>query len=102
LKRVLRRIEQGRVWVVFQQETLVFKADVVAETAEVMYLEGIYVDPKKRGQGIGANCLSQLSRTLLEQVKYVCLLSNVGAAGAHRAYTKAGFKSKDCCVTMFV
>jgi predicted GNAT family acetyltransferase len=41
----------GRVWVVFQQETLVFKADVVAETAEVMYLEGIYVDPKKTRTG---------------------------------------------------
>lgn len=102
LKRVLRRIEQGRVWVVFNEDKLVFKADVIAETTEVMYLEGIYVNPEQRGKGVGANCLSQLSRTLLEKVKHVCLLSNVDFQQAHNAYLKAGFKSKDCCVTMFV
>jgi len=102
LKRVLRRIEQGRVWVVFDEDKLVFKADVIAETSDVMYLEGIYVNPESRGQGIGANCLSQLSRVLLEKVKYVCLLSNVDYSQAHNAYKRAGFKSKDCCVTMFV
>lgn len=102
LNRVLRRIEQGRVWVVFDEDKLVFKADVIAETSEVMYLEGIYVSPEHRGRGVGANCLSQLSRTLLEKVKHVCLLSNVDFQQAHHAYLKAGFKSKDCCVTMFV
>ncbi|MEP6903205.1 MAG: GNAT family N-acetyltransferase [Actinomycetota bacterium] len=102
LKRVLRRIEQGRVWVVFEEDRLVFKADIVAETSEVMYLEGIYVSSESRGKGIGANCLSQLSRTLLEKVSHVCLLSNVDFQQAHNAYLKAGFKSKDCCVTMFV
>ncbi len=102
LKRVLRRIEQGRIWVVFNEDKLVFKSDIVAETTEVMYLEGIYVNPEYRGKGIGANWLSQLSRTLLEKVKHVCLLSNVDFQQAHHAYLKAGFKSKDCCVTMFV
>ncbi len=102
LKRVLRRIEQGRVWVVFNEDKLVFKADVIAETTDVSYLEGIYVNAEDRGKGIGANCLSQLSRVLLEKVKYVCLLSNVDFHQAHNAYLKAGFKFKDSCVTMFV
>jgi GNAT superfamily N-acetyltransferase len=103
LKRVARRIEQGRVWVVFDEDQqLVFKADIIAETDEVMYLEGIYVSEENRGRGIAANCLSQLSRLLLEKVKYVCLLSNVEFQQAHNAYKRAGFKSKDSCVTMFV
>jgi uncharacterized protein len=102
LKRVLRRIEQDRVWVVFDEDKLVFKADIIAETSDVMYLEGIYVNSENRGKGLGANCLSQLSRVLLEKVKYVCLLSNVDFQQAHSAYLKAGFKSNDCCVTMFV
>jgi predicted GNAT family acetyltransferase len=102
LKRVLRRIEQGRVWVVFDEGKLVFKADVVAETTDVKYLEGIYVNPEHRGKGLGANCLSQLSRILLEKVRYVCLLSNVDFRQAHNTYLKAGFKSRDCYVTMFV
>jgi hypothetical protein len=102
LKRVARRIEQGRVWVVFEDGKLIFKADVIAETDDVMYLEGIYVNPEERGRGLGSNCLSQLSRVLLEKVKFVCLLSNVDFMQAHRSYAKAGFKSKDSCVTMFV
>jgi uncharacterized protein len=102
LKRVMRRINKGRVWVVVdEQGKLVFKADIVAETPDVKYLEGIYVHPEYRGRGIGANCLSQLSRTLLETVKYVCLLSNEDFQTAHRSYLKAGFKSQDCCVTIF-
>lgn len=103
LKRVGRRIDQGRVWVVFDNDgKLVFKADVVAETPEVKYLEGIYVHPEYRGKGIGADCLSQLSRNLLEEVQYVCLLSNEEFQNAHRTYLKAGFKSQDSCVTIFV
>lgn len=102
LRRVLRRIEQGRVWVVFEDGELVFKADVVAETPEVMYLEGIYVDPARRGRGLGTRCLSQLSRTLLDRVRSLCLLSNINFHQAHKAYLKAGFKSRDCCVTIFV
>jgi len=103
LKRVTRRINQERVWVVFDAEgKLVFKADVVAETPEVKYLEGIYVHPEYRGKGIAADCLSQLSRKLLEEVQYVCLLSNEEFQHAHRTYMKAGFKSQDSCVTIFV
>jgi uncharacterized protein len=102
LKRTLRRIEQGRTYVVFDDKKLIFKADIVAETDEVVYLEGIYVAPEQRGNGIGTNCLSQLSRLLLNRVKHVCLLSNVDFKQAHRAYQKAGFKSKDSCTTIFV
>jgi GNAT superfamily N-acetyltransferase len=102
LQRVLRRIKQNRVWVVFDEDKLVFQAQVAAETSEVRYLEGIYVNPDYRGKGIGANCLSQLSRTLLKEVRYVCLLSNVDFKNAHRAFLKAGFKSRDSCVTIFI
>lgn len=102
LKRTLRRIEQGRTYVVFEDGKLIFKADIVAETGEVIYLEGIYVAPEQRGNGIGANCLSQLSRMLLGRVKHVCLLSNSDFKNAHRAFQKAGFKSKDSCTTIFV
>ncbi len=102
LKRVSRRIELGRVWTVTDENgKLIFKADVVAETPEVNYLEGIWVAPDHRGQSIGTNCLSQLSRKLLDNVKFVCLLSNESFAQAHHAYLKTGFKFKDSCVTIF-
>lgn len=102
LQRTLRRIKQERTFVVFENGKLLFKADIVAETPEVVYLEGIYVAPDERGKGTGSKCLSQLSRLLLNRVKHVCLLSNVDFKEAHSAYLKAGFKSKDSCTTIFV
>lgn len=102
LQRTLRRIRQQRVFVVFENGKLLFKADIVAETPDVIYLEGIYVAPESRGAGAGPKYLAQLSRQLLNRVKHVCLLSNVDFQEAHSAYLKAGFKSKDSCTTIFV
>ncbi len=102
LKRCLKRIQTGRTFVVFENGKLVFKADIVAETSDVAYLEGIYVAPEYRGKGISAACLSKLGQRLLERVDNVCLLSNVEFTGAHRSFLKAGFKNTDCCRTIFV
>lgn len=102
LKRTLRRIRQNRTFVVFDGKRLVFKADIAAQTEDVIYLEGIYVAPEFRGRGIGSECLSKLSLMLLEKAEHICLLSNVEFAAAHRTYLKAGFKSEDRCTTLFV
>ncbi|CAN5525741.1 GNAT family N-acetyltransferase [soil metagenome] len=102
LKRVARRIEQNRVFVVRDGEKLVFKADIIAETDDVIYLEGVYVAPEYRGRGIGPNCLSTLSLELLNRVSNICMLSNVEFEGAHKSFLKAGFRNTDQCTTLFV
>ena len=102
LHRCLRRIEQGRCFVVFENGKLLFKADVVAETEKVVYLEGVYVAPEMRGKGIGPKCLSRLTTMLLEKVENVCMLSNLKFESAHRSFEKAGYRSNDCCTTIFV
>lgn len=102
LKRVARRIEQGRVFVVFEDGKLIFKADIIAETSETIYLEGIYVDPEYRGKGIGSRCLAALTARLLSRCPNICLLSNVDFTNAHRSYQKAGYRRTGQCVTLFV
>lgn len=102
LKRVARRIEQGRVFVKFDGDKMVFKADIIAETDQVVYLEGIYVAPEYRGKGIGSACLADLTLELLNRVENVCLLSNVEFESAHKSYFKAGYKATDECTTLFV
>jgi uncharacterized protein len=102
ISRVLRRIEQGRCWVVIEDGKLLFKADVVAETNEISYLEGIYVPSQNRGKGFGTKCLTELGKRLLEKTDTVCLLSNIKFTHAHKAYLKAGFKMTDACQTIFV
>lgn len=102
LRRALRRIALERTFVVFEGEKLVFKADIAAESEQVIYLEGIYVAPDFRGRGIGSECLSELSRMLLARADHICLLSNVEFTAAHRSYLKAGFNSEDSCTTLFL
>ncbi|HXI89661.1 MAG TPA: GNAT family N-acetyltransferase [Blastocatellia bacterium] len=86
-----RRIEQGRVWVWIESGRLIFNADVMSETPDVIYLEGIYVHPDERGKGYGARCLSQLSRDLLQRAKSICLLVNEEHQQSHAFYRSAGF-----------
>ena len=102
LKRVARRIMQNRVFVVLDGDKLVFKADIIAETEDVIYLEGVYVAPEYRGRDIGSKCLSMLSLELLNRVENICLLSNVDFEGAHKSFLKAGYKNTDICTTLFV
>ncbi|MDQ1591696.1 MAG: uncharacterized protein QOG71_2323 [Pyrinomonadaceae bacterium] len=90
--RLARRIETGRVWVWIEEGRLIFKADTVCSTPEVIYLEGVYVDSGERGKGYGLRCLSQLSRELLLRAKSLCLLVNEENELACAFYRRAGYK----------
>jgi predicted GNAT family acetyltransferase len=100
--RCARRIEQGRTWVLVENNELIFKADVVSETPEVIYLEGVHVSSGERGQGYGLRCLSQLSRNLLARVRSICLLVNEQNKEAQAFYERAGFQYQCSYETIFL
>jgi ribosomal protein S18 acetylase RimI-like enzyme len=100
--RCAQRIEQGRVWVWIENGRLLFKADVVSDTPEVVYLEGIYVNPEERQKGIGFRCLSQLSRQLLAHTRSIGVVANEQNMGAVKLYERAGFKLQGCYDTIFL
>jgi uncharacterized protein len=91
-QRTARRIEQGRIWVWAQEGQLIFKADIVADTPEAVYLEGVYVDPQERRKGYGLRCMTQLSRCLLARTEVVCLIVNELKTEAQAFYRRAGYK----------
>ena len=101
-QRCARRIEQGQTWVWVEEGKLMFKADVITDTPEVVYLEGVWVDPAERGQGHGFDCMSKLSRELLARTRSVCLLVNENFKAAQRFYKKAGFKVVSYYDTIFL
>ena len=94
-RRCEQRIDRGRTWVLTEGGRLVFKAEVFAETEGVVYLEGVYVAPEGRGQGVGLRCLSHLTDELLRRAGSVCLLVNELNEPAHAFYRRAGFRF-DC------
>jgi GNAT superfamily N-acetyltransferase len=100
--RCLRRIEQGRVWVWTEEGRLIFKADIISETPEVRYIEGVWVAPGQRGRGYGLRCLSQLSRELLVKSGAITLLVNEKAPEAVAFYRRAGYKLRSYYDTIFL
>ena len=101
-KRCLRRIEQGRTWVVFEDGKLAFKADVISQTPEVVYIEGVWLSEEKRAQAYGASCMSELSRTLLQQARSICLLVNYKNTTAQAFYRKCGYQFRATYLTIFL
>jgi predicted GNAT family acetyltransferase len=90
--RLARRIEQGRIWVWFSDNRLIFKADLVGATPQVAYLEGIHVHPEERRKGYGLRCLSQLSSILLTSSQSISLTVSEQNTKARSLYEKAGYE----------
>ena len=101
-ERCLRRINQGRTWVVVENGVLIFKADVVSRTSEVIYLEGIWVREDRRRKNISTRLMSELMRRLLEETKSICLLVNETNELAHGFYRKCGFHFRATYETIFL
>lgn len=90
--RTARRIEQGRVWTCVRDGKLVFKADIISETPEAIYLEGVHVDSEERRKGFGRRCLNQLGSILLSKTESICLTINERNHNALAFYKRAGYR----------
>jgi ribosomal protein S18 acetylase RimI-like enzyme len=101
-QRCARRIQNGNTFVWVEGGRLIFKAEIVAETPEVVYLEGIWVNPAERGKNYGQRCLSQLVRDLLNRAPSVSLMVNQKFERALNFYQKAGFKFINYMDTVYV
>jgi GNAT superfamily N-acetyltransferase len=91
-ERIARRIEQGRVWIWTRDDEVIFKADIVADTPQAIYLESLYVNPAERGKGYGLSCLSQLGSILLARTERICLTVNRQSQDVVAFYRKAGYR----------
>ncbi|MEP6570634.1 MAG: GNAT family N-acetyltransferase [Acidobacteriota bacterium] len=100
--RCARRIEMGRVWVLEENGALIFKADVQADTPDVVYLEGVWVNPTERSKGFGRKCMQQLCQDLLSRTKSVCVLVNEENDRAHTFYRMCNFKVRGVYDSIFL
>ncbi len=89
---ILRRIREGRTWVVEQGGQLIFKIDLGCSTSEGAMLGGTYVVPRQRGRGIGQGAVRGVLRDLLLASPRVTLHLNEANAPAVRCYERAGFR----------
>lgn len=100
--RCLRRIEQGRTWVVVENDQLIFKADVISKASNVVYLEGIWVRDEERNSGNAVRFMNELTHKLLEDAESICLLVNETNKRAQSFYRKCGFRFRATYETIFL
>ena len=101
LQRIRRRIEQHRVWVLVERGRIIFKADIISETPEAAFIEGVYVHPEERGRGCGFRCMTQLGHILLARLPSLCLVVNEENKGGQALYYKAGYKLRSHYRTVY-
>lgn len=90
-ERYIKRIAKKRVWVLIENDRLVFKTDIIADTPHASYIEGVYVRPEQRGQGVGRRCLIGLSRTLMARRKAIYLFVENQNSRTKSFYLNLGF-----------
>ncbi len=89
--RVRERIESGRIWVKIQDGKVVFKAELIRVTSEVVYVEGIWTHPDHRDRDIAKSCMTELTHRLLRQHQMICLLVEPDEKAAISVYEHVGF-----------
>jgi ribosomal protein S18 acetylase RimI-like enzyme len=92
-QRYLRRIDKHRVWVLMKGRRLIFKLDVIADTPDAAYVEGVYVSPEERGKGLGQNCVSAVGYNLMERTKAIYLFVENDNPRTTAFYLKLGFNA---------
>ncbi len=86
------RIEDGRV---------VFKAEVAAASPYACQIQGVYVHPSRRGEGIAAAGMAAVVGIALREIApVVSLYVNEHNAPARRAYARVGFEQSDTFATV--
>ncbi len=91
--RVAELIALGRAWARIQDGEVLFKAEVGAASTQVCQVQGVWVQPRLRGQGLGTAGMA----TVVEQARVsvspiVSLYVNDFNGAARQAYRKVGMQ----------
>ncbi|HVS69595.1 MAG TPA: GNAT family N-acetyltransferase, partial [Mycobacteriales bacterium] len=90
--RVRELVSSGRAFARFENERVVFKAEVGAATKSACQVQGVWVDPSLRGRGISVPGMAAVVASCLREVApVVSLYVNDFNAPARRAYERVGF-----------
>jgi predicted GNAT family acetyltransferase len=91
-ERCLERINNEQTWICTQDKEVIFKAELMCQTADVAYLEAIWTKPELRNRGYETRLLNELNYRMLQKSKYVYLLTEAGNLGKIKFYRKTGFE----------
>ncbi|GBE66503.1 N-acetyltransferase GCN5 [Mycobacterium sp. MFM001] len=90
-RRVANLITQGRAWARFEHGQVVFKAEVGSQSPAVGQIQGVWVHPDRRGQGLGTAGTATLAAVIVGTGRIASLYVNSFNTVARAAYSRVGF-----------
>ncbi|HEY5841731.1 MAG TPA: GNAT family N-acetyltransferase [Mycobacterium sp.] len=84
-------IQSGRAWGVVTDGQVVFKADVGISCGGVAQVQGVWLAPHLRGQGLAAAAMGSATRQILDAHDVVSLYVNDFNTRAVKTYLRCGF-----------
>ena len=99
--RVAQLISRGWAFARIEDGRVVFKAEIGVATPHACQIQGVYVAPELRGQGIAAPAMAAVVDMALRDVApVVSLYVNAGNSAAVRTYVRAGFAQQGSFATI--
>lgn len=91
--RVMQLISRGWAFAIIENGEVLFKAEVGAATAHGTQVQGVWVRPDRRGEGIAAGAMAAVVDQVLEDIApVVTLYVNDHNLAARRTYERVGFE----------
>jgi uncharacterized protein len=91
--RIAQLVAKGWSFSRIDRGEVVFKAEVAAASPYACQIQGVYVPPHRRGEGLATAGMAAVVRLALRDIApVVSLYVNAHNAGARRAYERAGFE----------
>lgn len=100
--RVSGLIENGRAWARFEEGAVVFKAEVGAVSRQAGQIQGVWVHPERRGQGLGTRGTAAIADAIVATGRIASLYVNDYNDVARRAYRAVGFRQVATFATVLV
>ena len=91
--RVAQLVSRGWSFARIERGKVVFKAEIAAATPHACQVQGVYVAPERRGEGLGAIGMAAVVDLAMRHIApVVSLYVNAHNVAARRVYEKVGFR----------
>jgi predicted GNAT family acetyltransferase len=98
--RVAELIAAGRAFARFEAGEVVFKAEIGAMSSTVGQIQGVWMHPDRRGQGLSAGATAAVVTRLHQMGRIASLYVNAYNFAARAAYHRVGFTQVGCFATV--
>lgn len=94
--RVAQLISRGWAFAIIEDDQVLFKAEVGAATSYGCQVQGVYVHPRVRGQGLASRAMAGVVRLASRDIApVVSLYVNDHNVAARKAYERSGFTQRE-------